>query len=119
MENELWGLSASIDLYKCDGSIIRDGEKIKEFVKELCSKLGLKRFGETVVVNFGGNEKVEGFSMTQLIDTSLISGHFANKTNNAYIDVFSCKLFDPKEAAEFSKEFFKAEDYNLNVIERR
>jgi S-adenosylmethionine/arginine decarboxylase-like enzyme len=114
-----WGLLASIDLHHCDGALIRDAEAIKRFVVELCERIGMKRFGECVVVNFGEDEKVAGYSMTQLIETSLISGHFANLTNATYLDIFSCKYYNPYEAAEFAKEFFGAEDYALTYTLRK
>lgn len=113
-EKKAWGLSSSIDLSDCDYDLIRDEEKIKEFVIKLCELIDMKRFGECVVVNFGEDEEVAGFSMTQLIETSLISAHFANKTNRVFLDVFSCKYYSPKITAEFAKEFFKAKDYILN-----
>ena len=116
---ELWGLLSCIDLYDCDPETIRDAEKIKKFVVELCDIIEMKRFGDTVVVHFGEDEKVAGYSMTQLIETSLISGHFANQTNTSYLDVFSCKLYDPNVVAEFAKTYFKAEGFNLQVIKRR
>ncbi len=101
-----WGLACSFDIYNCDSNIIRDAEKIKQFVRELCDLIEMKRFGETVVVNFGENERVAGFSMTQLIETSLISAHFANATNTTYLDVFSCKPYDPSVVKKFATEFF-------------
>jgi S-adenosylmethionine decarboxylase len=79
----------------------------------------MKKFGECVVVNFGAEERVAGFSMTQLIETSLISGHFANATNAAYIDVFSCKYYEPREIAEFAVAFFDASHYKMQVTLRR
>ena len=57
--------------------------------------------------------------MAQLIESSLVSGHFANKTNNVYLDIFSCKYYNPKEVAEFAKNFFEASDYNLNHVLRK
>lgn len=114
-----WGVETSIDLYDCDPAIIRDAEKIKAFVIELCSLIGMKRFGDTVVVNFGEEERVAGFSMTQLIETSLVSGHFANMTNAAYLNVFSCKSYDCLSAAEFCKEFFQAKNMEMTVNYRR
>ncbi len=116
---DAWGLHSGIDLHECDGEVIRNAEKIKQFVVELCERIEMKRFGECTVVNFGDNEKVAGFSMTQLIETSLISGHFANQTNTAYIDIFSCKYYSPREAAEFAKEFFGAKDYDLHYTLRK
>ncbi|HUD44944.1 MAG TPA: S-adenosylmethionine decarboxylase [Patescibacteria group bacterium] len=113
-----WGMSTAIDLYDCDPDFIRDAEKIKQFVLDLCALIEMKRFGETVVVNFGDNPRVSGFSMTQLIETSLISGHFANESNAAYIDVFSCKKYPPKKTAEFCKNYFKAKKMNFSITFR-
>jgi S-adenosylmethionine decarboxylase len=79
----------------------------------------MRRFGECTVVHFGEDEKVAGLSMTQLIETSLISGHFANQTNAAYIDIFSCTLYNPYEAAEFSRSFFHAAYFTLQLNFRK
>ena len=114
----LWGMSTSVDLYDCNPSIIRDAEKIKEYVKQLCDLLEMKTFGEFLVVHFGEDPKVSGFSMTQLIETSLISGHFANNTNAAYLDIFSCKWYDAEKMAQFSKDFFGARGVRYKVSKR-
>ena len=113
-----WGILSSIDLYDCNPETIRDAEKIKQFVIELCDLIEMKRFGETQVVHFGEDEKVAGYSMTQLIETSLISAHFANLTNATYLDVFSCKVYDSQKVVEFAKSFFQAETAEVHVVER-
>ncbi len=61
---------SSVDIYDSDPDMIRDADKIKQFVHELCDKIDMKRFGDCQVVHFGEDERVEGFSMTQLIETS-------------------------------------------------
>lgn len=101
-----WGLACSFDIHDCDAATIRDAEAIKRFVYELCELIEMKRFGECVVVNFGEDERVAGYSMTQLIETSLISAHFANASNVTYLDVFSCKPYDPAVVEEFAVNFF-------------
>jgi len=101
-----WGLACSFDIYDCNPEIIRDAEAIKRFVIELCDLIEMKRFGECVVVNFGEDERVAGFSMTQLIETSLISAHFANASNATYLDVFSCKPYDPEVVEKFALNYF-------------
>ena len=101
-----WGLYTSVDLKGCDPASIRDPEKIHRFIIELCDLIEMKRFGEPQIVHFGPTERVAGYSMTQLIETSLISGHFANETNAAYLDIFSCKEYEPSKAAEFCRDFF-------------
>lgn len=117
-QTQPWGILSSIDLYDCNPETIRDADKIKQFVVELCDLIEMKRYGETQVVHFGEDEKVAGFSMTQLIETSLISAHFANLTNTVYLDVFSCKSYDVQQVVEFARTFFQARTAALHVVER-
>ena len=114
-----WGLETMLDLHGCDPALIRDEAAIRRFVVELCDLIGMRRFGDTVVVDFGEDERVAGYSMTQLIETSLISGHFANASNAAYINIFSCKFYEPAVAADFAKAWFRAEDVSAQVALRR
>lgn len=118
-EMNAWGLLTCVDLYHCDPEKIRSESEIRDFVKQLCDLIEMKRFGDTQVVHFGEDEKVAGYSMTQLIETSLISAHFANQTNTTYLDVFSCKPYQPQVVADFAQEFFKAKHVNLQVNFRK
>ncbi len=113
-----WGLYTSVDLKNCDHKTICSKEKIMEFIVKLCKLIDMKRFGEPQIVNFGEEERVAGYSFTQLIETSIISGHLPIQNNAVYIDIFSCKEYGPKKAAEFCKEFFKADSYKINVVFR-
>lgn len=117
-EPQPWGLLSCVDLYECNSQTIRSADKIRQFVIELCNLIEMKRFGETQVVNFGEEERVAGYSMTQLIETSLISAHFANASNTTYLDVFSCKLYEPEVVADFAKKFFGAKNVHLQVVRR-
>ena len=110
-----WGLLTSIDLEECDPALIRDAEAIKQYVYELCELIAMKRFGECHVVHFGEDERVAGYSMFQLIETSCISAHFANETNTSYLDIFSCKEYDPLVVSEFSKKYFKGGKLRMTV----
>ena len=116
---EYWGISSSIDLYECDLGLMQNAEAIREFVRILCDRIKMKRYGETQVVFFGDDPRVTGFSMTQLIETSLISAHFADASCAIYLDVFSCASYEPEEVAEFAKEYFKAASYNIHVAYRK
>ena len=113
-----WGMLTSIDLFDCDLKIMTDKEAIKKYVVELCNLIGMKRFGECVVVHFGEDPRVSGFSMTQLIETSLVSGHFANQSKAIYMDVFSCKFYDQEKAINFTQKFFKAKKVKFNILLR-
>ena len=114
-----WGVLSSIDVYDSDPALIRNAQKVEQFVYDLCDLIDMKRFGDCQVVHFGEDKKVEGFSMTQLIETSLISGHFANAANAVYLDVFSCKFYEPRQVAEFATSFFKGDHYKLQIALRQ
>ena len=116
---EYWGISSSIDLYQCNLALMQDADAIREFVRILCDRIQMKRYGETQVIYFGEDPRVTGFSMTQLIETSLISAHFVDASCAIYLDVFSCASYEPKDVAEFAKEYFRAASYNLNVTYRK
>ncbi len=116
---DVWGILSSIDIYNCNPATIRDADEIRRFVVGLCEIIDMKRFGETQVVHFGEEERVAGFSMVQFIETSLISAHFANLTNTAYIDVFSCKPYEPEIVQAFAEKFFGGDRSILNVALRR
>jgi S-adenosylmethionine/arginine decarboxylase-like enzyme len=118
-ETNCWGISSSIDLYECDLARMQDADAIREFVKILGERIKMRRYGETLVVHFGDDPRVTGFSMTQLIETSLISAHFADASCAIYLDVFSCAAYEPEEAARFAAEYFGARTYNLNVVYRK
>jgi len=116
-EGKAWGLCTAVDLQDCQPDLIRNADHIRRYVVELCDLIDMKRFGDCQVVDFGSG-RVAGYSMVQLISTSLISGHFANDTNNAYLDVFSCKGYDPAVVEEFSKCFFGARRSTATVTLR-
>lgn len=117
--SKAWGISTAIDLHNCDPVLVRSADAIKQFVVELTDLIDVTRFGECTVVHFGEKPEIAGFSMTQLIETSLVSGHFVNETNDIYLDVFSCKYYDPDVAADFAKTFFKAHDVKVQPLLRK
>ena len=114
-----WGVSSCIDLYECDLAIMQNAEAIREFVVLLCDRIKMRRYGETQVVFFGDDPRVTGFSMTQLIETSLISAHFADASRAIYLDVFSCAPYEPEDAAKFAADYFKASSYKFHVVQRQ
>jgi hypothetical protein len=56
--------------------------------------------------------------MVQLIETSLISAHFANLTHTVYLDVFSCKTYDPEVVRQFSQTSFGGSFSRISVTHR-
>jgi S-adenosylmethionine/arginine decarboxylase-like enzyme len=118
-KTEYWGVSSCINLYECNLGLMQNADAIRKFVVLLCDRIKMRRYGETQVVFFGDEPRVKGFSMTQLIETSLISAHFADATQAIYLDVFSCAPYDPEDTARFAAKYFKAARYELHVVHRR
>lgn len=118
-ENEPWGIELSLDIHNCNPEKIRSAADIVAFTKALLKVIEMKAFGEPIVVNFGEDERIAGYSLVQLIETSLISGHFANQTNKAFINIFSCKKYDVDVAAEFACAFFEGVEANRTIAARR
>ncbi|MDR2866884.1 MAG: S-adenosylmethionine decarboxylase [Methanomassiliicoccaceae archaeon] len=113
-----WGLIVSVDLGGCDPKKITSKEVITQFAIDLAEYINMKRYKDPIVVKFGENEKVAGYSLVQLIETSLISGHFADSLNKAFIDIFSCREFPPKKTAQFCKKYFGAKTMEYSIAFR-
>ncbi len=110
-----WGLCTSIDLHSCGNLMDESPESeaaIEQYVKELCELIDMNRYGPAMIKWFGTGE-VQGYTLTQLIETSCISAHWAD--NRMFLDIFSCKFYDPYTAIEFTKKFFKSEEASINI----
>lgn len=114
-----WGLSTSVDVYDCSLDMIKDPGRIKNFVFGLCGLLGIEKKQNSSVVYYDENETAAGFSMTRSIETSGISGHFAHATHTAYLDIFSCNSYEPRELAEFCLSSFRGSHYKMQVALRQ
>ena len=107
-----WGLLASLDLRGCNPQYIRQPRKIKELIVGLCAFIKMKRFGDPMIKKFG-NGDLFGFSAIQFIETSSITLHFDETQNRAFIEIFSCKFFEPGMAAGFCRKFLGAKKLKL------
>ena len=117
--SKAWGLSTAIDLHDCDPDLLKNADVIREYTARVCALIDAKPWGPCHIQHFGINPDVAGYSMMQLVETSLVSGHFANKTNRIFLDIFSCKYYDAAKAVKFSKEFFRAKDANFKCMLRK
>jgi S-adenosylmethionine/arginine decarboxylase-like enzyme len=68
----------------------------------------MKPFGDPQILHFGDGPRA-GYTLVQLIHTSCITGHFCDESDSAYIDVFSCKPFEPSDVQKVVSEFFGPE----------
>ena len=119
--NDQFGQELILDLYECDLQKISDAESISQFVIKLCDEvIMMKRYGVAQIPHFGHQNPVTaGYSLVQLIETSLVSAHFSEYKKSVYINIFSCKWFDAKKTETFCKKWFGATLSRSRVLQRR
>lgn len=117
-ERGVWGLSTHLDLYYCDPKLIKDMEYIRKFIEDVVEFLDMLPHGEIFIDRFGNEPHLEGISFSQMIKTSCITGHFAENEDAAYIDVFSCKAYEPEELAEYCMAYFNAGSHKMRYLFR-
>lgn len=115
---DYWGYHTILDAAGCDPESIRSSENIYNFVKDLVKEIDMVAYGEPQIVNFGSGNKA-GYTLVQLIETSNICAHFVEENNTMYLDVFSCKPYDPQLVVEVAKKWFKFESFKTAFVERQ
>ena len=113
-----WGKHLMLDAAGCSPSMIGCPTVITSFSKTLVKRIDMVPFGQPQVVMFGSGNK-KGYTLVQLIETSNICAHFVEENNSMYLDVFSCKDFDPIVVKETVEEFFEAKHMKLKVLTRQ
>ena len=119
MKKKIYGKELILDLMDCDPKIIRSKKKILEYSNRVCDLIKVKKYGKPICERFAfEKDYATGYSLVQLIESSSITGHFSELWNQAFINIFSCKLFNDKIATEFTKRFFKAKKIKNRVLIR-
>lgn len=113
-----WGYHLMLDCSRCVPTSIRCSPHITKFAKTLVRRIDMVPYGEPQVIHFGSGDKA-GFTLVQLIETSNISAHFCEETNDMYLDVFSCKPFDPKTVEDTVTEYFGPYQKNKVFVQRQ
>jgi S-adenosylmethionine/arginine decarboxylase-like enzyme len=112
-----WGHHLLLNARNCVPATIRSKPLIQEFSRELVKKIDMVAYGTPKVVMFGtGNKK--GYTLVQLIETSNITGHFVEETDDMYLDVFSCKTFDPMTVEEVVDYYFGPGQVDTKFVSR-
>jgi S-adenosylmethionine/arginine decarboxylase-like enzyme len=113
-----WGYHIMLDCSNCDLEKIKDKNYIQNFVNTLIEAVDMQAHGSTIIENLLSGTSNEGYSVLQMITTSNITCHFVNSTGSAYIDLFSCKSFDPEIVKSLVSSFFNPTDTKVLFIER-
>ena len=111
-----WGMLAAIDLHGCDGRRIADADTIRRFVPTVIDAIGIRAHGPLALERFGDGE-LEGWSAMQFIETSSITIHADERWSRCFVDIFSCRPFEPELAAAIAVAHFGGTP-TVTVLER-
>lgn len=111
-----WGYELQVDIGGCNNNIL-DPEMIKKFVIGLCDRINMERYKEPAIIYFelGDNS---GYSLTQIIYTSLISAHFVDSTMEGFLNIFSCKTYDAQVVIQYIIDFFEPIGIDFRMVAR-
>ena len=119
-----YGIELILDMHGCDASKFTR-ESISAYFERLCVLIDMQRedlhFWDDIGVPEEDKQTLphtQGTSAVQFILTSSIVIHTLDQLRAVYINMFSCKAFDPNVAEEFSIEWFGAAECSARFIDR-
>jgi S-adenosylmethionine decarboxylase len=124
INENLYGYELILDLHGCDATRFTR-TSIDSFFSYLCDVIDM----EKCVVHFWDDVGVAdedkqtlthttGTSAVCFILTSSIVIHTLDLLKAAYINIFSCKKFDPDTVVRVSREWFNADQCSKKLVER-
>jgi S-adenosylmethionine/arginine decarboxylase-like enzyme len=119
-----YGYELILDLHRCDvGKFTR--AYIDQFFTELCELIDMEKcvvhFWDDVGVPLDEQQispQTKGTSAVCFILTSSIVVHTLDLLEAVYINIFSCKRFDPNRANHFVQNWFSAGSCEAKFVER-
>jgi len=124
MNKESYGMEVILDMKDCDVSTFTR-KSIRKYFKELCELIDMIRCDMHWWDDFNvpeGERQTEahtsGISAVQFILTSNITIHTLDLTGELYVNIFSCKSFNPEDAINFTKEWFRGKVNDSHTIKR-
>ena len=120
-----YGKELILDLHECDPSTFTR-KSIKKFFKELCELIDMEREKLCWWDDYGvlpeeqeTEPHLKGTTAIQFIKTSNITIHTLDLLKSVYLNIFSCKDFEPEIVKQFTEEWFKGKIVNNHIIERK
>lgn len=119
-----YGYELILDLHGCDPKTF-NRTSLRRYFTKLCRAIDMKRDELHFWDDYGvpKSEKqtephTKGTSAVQFILTSTIVVHTLDLLNAVYVNIFSCKPFDPQVAERITRDWFGARTCRKHFIER-
>ena len=121
---ENYGIELILDMHECDANTFTR-KSIGKYFDELCELIAMEKcevhFWDDVGVpqeECQTSPHTKGTSAVCFILTSTIVVHTLDELKAVYVNIFSCKEYDPEVATEFTKKWFAANTCNPTFITR-
>ena len=115
----MWGKHLIIDMTACEIDRVRSAAQFPASSR-FVETLGMKAYGAPLLEHFPEHlPEATGYSLVQLIETSAITGHFCDRSGDAYIDILSCKDFAAELAVEVVRAAFRPQHINFMTLMRQ
>ncbi len=117
----MFGPHLTLDIYGCNKEKLMDVELVTNILEELPEQLGLHKISKPNVVVYEGNPNSfdkGGISSFIMFAESHLSIHTFQEQKHAFIDMFSCKMFDVDAVTKYFVDVFGAEKAEKNLIFR-
>lgn len=119
-----YGYELILDLHECDVTTFNRAS-LDVYFRKVCKAIDMERCAVHFWDDVGVPEheqqtspQTKGTSACQFILTSSIVVHTLDLRKEVYVNIFSCKWFDPPVAHDTTKKWFGAEKCCSRFIER-
>ncbi len=123
-QHEPYGYELILDIHECNPAKFTR-KNIRNYFKELCVLIDMEReklcWWDDLYTSEEEKETephLVGTSAIQFIRTSNIIIHTLDILKHVYINIFSCKDFDTKKAAQFTQTWFDGKIVNKKTVWR-
>lgn len=122
--DEAYGWELILDIHNCNPEKF-NRKDIGTFLTELCDLIEMEKedlhfwdYEEEPEEYAKAPPHLKGTSAVQFIKTSTIIIHTLEILKRIYLNVFSCKSFDPDLASDFITKYFEGDIKGANFIKR-
>ena len=107
------------DLYCENMRVLTDHRLLSLWMLRLCQIIGMTPVGKPIIEDYpwpGGTEGAP--SVCLFLQESSITVHVYPEFDYLFLNVFSCKAFDPTKAKDFIKRSLKVRNATYHVLQR-
>lgn len=102
-----WGYHLILDCGHCNTLKMSDYKNVNAWIRQLVKDIDMQPIGDPRIEYTAADfPDKAGFTVVQIIVTSSIVAHFVDGLGQIYLDVFSCKEFDPTVVEQSMKDYF-------------